>query len=135
MDNKIVNSVVQTSSPRKASLTAIEKEHDFGNVARNSVNTHDFVLRNDTDKNVIITNARASCGCTQPTYEKGKVLIPGDSTIVKANYTAPGNLGPFSKSITVYYNWEIVETNNALPTEKKIYTSDHTQLIIKGNIV
>lgn len=135
MENKIKNIEAQSIRLPKPTVTAIESVHDFGNVAKNTLNIHNFVLRNDSDKSVIITNARASCGCTAPTYEKGKVLFPGDITTVTANYTSPNTEGPFAKSITVNYNWEIVETNKAVSNEQKQFSAGFTKLEIKGTIV
>lgn len=133
METKIVDSKITTA--QKPILTANTTEHNFGNVMKQTVNTYDFVLTNTSDKSIIITNARASCGCTQPTYEKGKVLQPNETTIITANYTSPANEGDFHKNITVHYNWEIIETNNAIAKEIKQHTTNFIKLDIKGKIV
>jgi hypothetical protein len=77
-------------------------EYDFGTLKKGDPCTYDFVFKNDGKADLIITNVKASCGCTTPTYtqepvakkEIGKISVKYDSNRV----------GSFNKTITVTSN-------------------------------
>lgn len=62
----------------------------------------EFTLTNSGNVPLLITYARASCGCTDLEYSEAPVL-PGKSTKVKVTYDATG-IGDFLKTITVVTN-------------------------------
>ncbi len=62
----------------------------------------EFTLTNAGNVPLLITYARASCGCTDLQYSEAPVL-PGKSTKVKVTYDATG-IGDFLKTITVVTN-------------------------------
>jgi hypothetical protein len=59
----------------------------------------EFEFTNNGKTAVLITNVKASCGCTTTDYTKTKVE-PGKTATVTAKYNA-ANKGPFTKTITV----------------------------------
>lgn len=75
---------------------------DFGDLIQNSPGTATFTLTNDGKEPLIISTAKASCGCTNLTYAKDPIL-PGKSTAISATYNAAA-LGSFAKTITVTTN-------------------------------
>lgn len=123
------------SEPQRPVLSVNTPIHDFNDIKKGSVHSFDFILKNESHKEITIINARASCGCTSPTYEKDKVLAPGETTIVTANYTASHAEGKFSKHVTVFFNWQIIESNKALTQQQKDLTKQMLKLEIKGNIL
>lgn len=79
-----------------------EKTHDFGQIVLNKPATAVFIFKNTSDKPVVITTAKSSCGCTVAEYTKEPVK-PGDEGQVKATYNSARE-GSFSKSVTVTFD-------------------------------
>ena len=95
-----------------------ETVFDFGKVSlKKGKVSHDFSFTNEGDRNLVITNARADCGCTRPEYDDSPVA-PGKGGKVKVTF-APAGKGHFSKKITI--------TTNGNPRK--------TRLLIKGEVV
>ena len=79
-----------------------EDTHSFGDIEKGKPVTHEFTFKNTTKQTVLITNVKASCGCTATNYTKTPIK-PGESATVAATYNA-ANPGSFSKNITVTTN-------------------------------
>ncbi|WP_309641834.1 DUF1573 domain-containing protein [Flavobacterium sp.] len=77
---------------------------DLGEIPQNKPKEVDFEFKNTGKTAVIITNVKASCGCTATDYTKTPIQ-PGETAIVKATYNA-ANKGAFSKTVTVTTNAE-----------------------------
>ena len=76
---------------------------DFGEINQGEKVAHDFVIKNEGKSNLILRKIRASCGCTAIQPEK-KVIAPGESTKVIAQFNSRGMSGRQNKSITIYSN-------------------------------
>ena len=76
--------------------------NDFGEIAFNVPKTAEFTLTNGGKEPLIISSARASCGCTNLKYSQEPIL-PGKTSIVSATYNAAAQ-GVFTKTITVTTN-------------------------------
>jgi len=76
--------------------------NDFGSIAFNVPKTAEFTLSNAGIEPLIISSARASCGCTNLKYSQEPIL-PGKSSTVSATYNA-ATQGVFTKTITVVTN-------------------------------
>lgn len=74
----------------------------YGEILQNSNGNRVFTLTNKGDKPLILSNVKASCGCTTPEWSKDPIL-PGKSTEIKVGYNT-GIVGPFSKQIEVFSN-------------------------------
>lgn len=72
---------------------------DVGQIPQGTPKTIKFEFTNATTKPVLITNVKASCGCTATDYSK-EAIAPGKTGYVNAIYNA-ASAGAFSKSITV----------------------------------
>lgn len=79
----------------------IKTTHDFG-AFKEDVGAVDAIFKfvNNTDNPISIIEARATCGCTQPTYPAGEIA-PGDTADLKVTYLADGRPGKFDKHIYV----------------------------------
>jgi Protein of unknown function (DUF1573) len=84
-------------------LTLKETEFDFGKIPQGKPVTHIFEVTNKSNVALKISQVNASCGCTTPTWEKDKVVAPGEKTNITVGYNAAAE-GPFTKFITVSYN-------------------------------
>lgn len=75
---------------------------DFGKIKVGIPATHEFKFVNKSKVTMIITDVRASCGCTTPSWTKDPIP-PGGQGYVTATYNAAG-IGAFNKSVTVTAN-------------------------------
>ena len=79
-----------------------ETTHNFGDIKKNVPVTHDFTFVNTSRETILITNVKASCGCTATNYTKTPIK-PGESGFVSAKYDAR-SIGAFSKNVRVMFN-------------------------------
>lgn len=83
-----------------------EKSFDFGAVPEeNGPVSHEFVFKNTGEAPLIISNVKASCGCTTPSWTKDPVP-PGETGTIVAEYNPLNRPGSFSKTISVTSNTE-----------------------------
>lgn len=95
---------LEVSAARPGAKTGTEfssMSHNFGTVsaARPSV-SHKFTVYNRSRHAVSILSARASCGCTEPSYDH-KPIAPGDSAHVTVTFLTSGQRGEFTKDVTL----------------------------------
>ncbi len=100
-------------------ITFKEKEHNFGKIeeAGGRVSTV-FEFKNEGMEPLVISNVRASCGCTTPTWTRTPIE-PGQTGTITVTYNPNGRPGRFQKSITI--------TSNASTPTVKLY--------IKGEVI
>ena len=100
-------------------ITFTKTEHDFGkiNEADGRVSTV-FEFKNEGMAPLVLSNVRASCGCTTPTWTKEPVE-PGQTGSITVTYNPNGRPGRFQKTITI--------TSNATEATKRVY--------IKGEVI
>ncbi|MBP5516616.1 MAG: DUF1573 domain-containing protein [Bacteroidales bacterium] len=79
-----------------------EMEHDYGTIQKGGNGECEFTFTNNGTEPLILTNVRASCGCTTPTWTKEPVM-PGKTGTIKVKYNT-NNVGSFTKTITVNSN-------------------------------
>ncbi len=89
-----------------------EESFDFGTFSEGIQAEHEFTFTNTGTTPIIITNVRASCGCTTPNWTKDPVP-PGGTGVIKASYNSKGRPGVFNKSITI--------TSNAIESSKVLF--------------
>lgn len=83
-----------------------EKEHDFGNVEEGDVVEHTFKFTNNGDAPLIITDAKASCGCTVPSYPKNTPIAPGESGEMVVKFNTRGKPNQQMKQVRITANTE-----------------------------
>lgn len=89
-------------TPKTDPLQVREMSYDFGKIPQGKPVTHVFVVSNSGTEPLILENVQASCGCTTPEWSKDPIPAGGTKEI-KVGYNAATE-GPFSKSITIFYN-------------------------------
>ena len=114
--SKIDSSNLETAKERDAKISLgsaiIEfdtKDYDFGTVKEGDEVEGTFKIANKGKIDLIITDAKASCGCTVPEWPK-EAIKPGDSAEIKFSFNSKGRTGKQSKTITL-------QTNTANVTE------------------
>lgn len=102
---------------KEAKISFTEDVYDFGKVpvSKGKV-SHEFTFTNTGDGNLVITSAKADCGCTRPEYGDEPVA-PGKSGKIKVTFV-PNGQGDFTKKVTI--------TTNGNPRKAR--------LIIKGEV-
>lgn len=109
---------VPAYADKQAVIGFKETVWDFGQISlKGGKVSHKFSFTNTGDSNLIITAARADCGCTRPEYSDEPVA-PGKSGDIKITYV-PAGKGKFTKKVTV--------TTNGVPRKVRI--------IIKGEVI
>jgi hypothetical protein len=93
-------------------LKITNDKYDFGLVDEGTQAVHEFEFENTGNAPIVLTDVRASCGCTTPSWTKDPVA-PGAKGTIKASYNSEGRPGNFVKSITV--------TSNATEASKVLY--------------
>ncbi len=82
-----------------------ELEFDFGKIIQGEKVSHAFIFKNTGSKNLIISTAAGSCGCTVPEYPKEPVL-PGESGKINVVFNSEGKSGYQEKTVTIVTNCE-----------------------------
>tara|TARA_A100001011_G_scaffold220227_1_gene228222 strand:+ start:57405 stop:57902 length:498 start_codon:yes stop_codon:yes gene_type:complete len=106
---KINNSNSNTSStPADASagpvMTFDKSSHDFGIINEGDKVTTKFSFTNTGNSDLIIVDARGSCGCTVPEYPKNTPIAPGQSQTITVNFDSSNKPGIQQKSVTLSAN-------------------------------
>jgi hypothetical protein len=79
-----------------------ETSHDFGEIGERDGNaTCEFILTNNSDAPIVITNVQASCGCTKPVWTK-EPIEPKKTGTISVSYNPLGRPGSFNKTISVF---------------------------------
>lgn len=100
-------------------ITFVKTEHDFGKINEGDgrVSTV-FEFKNEGMSPLVLSNVRASCGCTTPTWTK-EPIEPGQTGSITVTYNPNGRPGRFQKTVTI--------TSNATEPTKRVY--------IKGEVI
>ena len=100
-------------------ITFEKTEHDFGKINESDGRVSVvFEFKNEGMAPLILSNVRASCGCTTPTWTKEPVE-PGQTGSITVTYNPNGRPGRFQKTVTI--------TSNAKEPTVKVY--------IKGEVI
>ncbi len=81
------------------------EEYDFGTVKDGDIVKHVFTFKNVGTEPFVLQRARASCGCTVPTWTKAPVA-PGEEGKLEVEFNSKNKAGMQTKTITVTGNFE-----------------------------
>ncbi len=93
---------IMAEAPASAKFSWESTNHDFGVIPKNTPAAASFYFVNEGEVPLIISQVKASCGCTVASYTK-EAIAPGGHGTVEATYNA-AKPGPFNKSVVVYAN-------------------------------
>ena len=118
----LVNSPLTANSNAEKVLTPniemLETSYNFGEIQQGESVTHDFILKNTGDADLIISAAKGSCGCTVPEWPKNPIA-KGEEATIKVTFNSAGKSGKQNKTVTL--------VTNAIPNTKV--------LTINGNVI
>ena len=100
--NKSANTAQTVQSPSQDSIIFDKLEHDYGTIEKGGDGNCVFTFTNQGQKPLLLSNVRASCGCTVPQWPR-EPIAPGEQGEIKVKYNT-NIAGTFNKSITVNSN-------------------------------
>jgi hypothetical protein len=80
-----------------------EMVHNFGNITEGERVEYSFKFTNTGDRDLLITDATSSCGCTVPDWPK-EPIKPGKSSYMKVVFNSAGKEGYTEKEIVIRAN-------------------------------
>jgi hypothetical protein len=86
----------------KPKAVVAEPIKDAGTVAKGDKVVNDFVIKNEGDADLQITNVQPACGCTVAEFDK--LIKPGATGKVHAVVDSSTFSGPIAKGVTVFTN-------------------------------
>lgn len=108
---KIEDSNVAAAAARDASASKFpvlefdKKEHDFGEIEKNTPVETSFTYTNTGDAPLVITDIKSTCGCTVPQDWSRAPLAPGVSGQFTVKFNGSGT-NKVTKSINITANTE-----------------------------
>lgn len=79
------------------------EEHDFGRISQGEKVTYTFKFKNVGKSDLIISEAKATCGCTVADYPKTPIK-PGAESNIAVSFDSEGKKGIQNKTITLVAN-------------------------------
>lgn len=123
-------------------ITFQKTEHDFGKINEEDgrVSTI-FEFKNEGMEPLVLSNVRASCGCTTPTWTRTPIE-PGQTGSITVTYNPNGRPGRFQKTVTITSNAsnpsvKVYIKGEVLPKQvkpKEEYTVKMGDLSLKGRV-
>ncbi len=84
----------------------LDKEvHDFGTISEGDVVETQFMVTNAGEADLVISDAKGSCGCTVPKPPKDPIK-PGASAPIMVSFNSQGKPGAQKKTVTLTTNTE-----------------------------
>jgi len=109
--DKITDADMATAQAAKAlegkfPKVKLDKEvHDFGTITEGDMVETEFVVTNAGEVDLIISDAKGSCGCTVPQPPKDPIK-PGASAPIQVSFDSNGKPGAQEKTVTLMTNTE-----------------------------
>jgi hypothetical protein len=110
LDKKLGNPTVAAADAPKIKFEKLI--YDFGVIKAGEKVQYVFKFKNEGKTPLIITNATATCGCTEPEYP-AEPIKPGAEGTIKVTFDSTGKEGMQDKQITL--------TTNANPESEKLH--------------
>lgn len=106
LDTDVVTSPVTEGVVDSASapVMSFEKDvHDFGQIVQGEKVSYSFKFTNTGKSDLLITDAKGSCGCTVPEYPRTPVK-PGEAGVIDVIFDSTGKSGQQNKKVTITAN-------------------------------
>lgn len=91
------------SMPSLGCLAFTDTIHDFGRMVEGEEVTYDFEFVNQGQKDILISEAKASCGCTVAVWPEHPVRH-GEHDKIKVSFNSQGKQGMNEKAVVVRTN-------------------------------
>ena len=122
MMNKNLDDPQKLTDSTLTTIEFAEEIFNFGDIYDGDKVTHEYKFKNTGKKPLIIKGAKASCGCTIPSYSKEPIL-PGMEGVISVIFNSEGKGGKQHKAVHVTANtipnFTVIEfTANVLDKKK-----------------
>ncbi|MCS4240411.1 DUF1573 domain-containing protein [Myroides odoratus] len=101
---KVEQDAVTKQNQGSPKMEFAELLHDFGTIGNNEAVETEFEFTNTGNADLVIIDARATCGCTVPEYQKTPIK-PGEKSKLKVRFQT-GAVGQQQKTVTLTTNTE-----------------------------
>tara|TARA_B100001057_G_scaffold497470_1_gene601650 strand:- start:1169 stop:1669 length:501 start_codon:yes stop_codon:yes gene_type:complete len=81
--------------------------HDFGTIKEGETVQTTFTFTNNGQADLIIVDARGSCGCTVPNYPKNTPIAPGATGEILVSFDSSNKPNMQQKTVTISANTSI----------------------------
>ena len=98
------NEASSSNSAEAPVMTFYKTSHDFGTIKEGEKVTTTFSFTNTGNADLIIVDARGSCGCTVPQYPKNTPIAPGGTGTIEVSFDSSNKPGIQQKSVTISAN-------------------------------
>ena len=109
-----------TENTAKSTIDFVSKVVDYGTIEHNSDGVRKFVFTNNGTEDLIIKNAKGSCGCTVPQWPK-EPIAPGATGEINVKFSSKGKKGSQNKTVTL--------TANTTPPNTKLRVTGQIEVI------
>ena len=93
-----------TSSTESPIMSFDKTLHDFGTIQEGETVETTFTFTNSGKSDLIIVDARGSCGCTVPEYPKNTPIPPGESGKIRVSFDSSNKPNMQQKTVTISAN-------------------------------
>ncbi len=101
-ENSSSSSIVSSS---ESPIMSFDKTlHDFGTIQEGETVETIFTFTNSGKSDLIIVDARGSCGCTVPEYPKNTPIAPGESGKIRVSFDSSNKPNMQQKTVTISAN-------------------------------
>lgn len=84
-------------------MTFAETSHDFGTINPGDKVSYVFEFTNTGEADLLISDAKGSCGCTVPEFPK-EAIKPGEKGELNVKFNSAGKHGIQKKTVTIHTN-------------------------------
>jgi hypothetical protein len=98
-------SPLDKTNGKVTTIKLAETSYDWGTIKEGEKMTHVFKFTNTGKEDLVISEARGSCGCTVPEWPK-EPIKPGKGGEMKVVFDSANKSGAQSKSVTITANTE-----------------------------
>jgi exosome complex RNA-binding protein Rrp4 len=106
----------QKEIKEKTTVQIIDSAYNFGKVEEGALVNYSYRFVNTGNKDLFVTSASASCGCTVP-EKPDAAILPGDTGYIKITFDSKGRAGMANKTVYVQANTEPAFPNLQLTGE------------------
>ncbi len=103
IDNPITATNTSVDEVKLPHFEFVEEVKDFGEITQGEVVSTTFKFKNVGEADLIISSAKASCGCTVPEWPK-EPIKPGAESSIDVRFDSNGKKGLQNKTITLVAN-------------------------------
>jgi hypothetical protein len=123
-EGDLIEAQPQVTNGKFPAITFNKKEHDFGEIKEGANVETVFIFTNTGDADLIISDAKGSCGCTVPEFPK-EPIKPGKTGKMKVSFDSAGKPGMQQKSVNITCNTQqgsdvLSIKANVLPKESAV---------------